>query len=306
MAAETLKARQKRALQQVTVFAFPLAASAAEMSRFHEVLSQDERERSARFTSAALRDGYVLAHGLSRLLIGRCLGCAPDAIVLRSTADGKPFVASLSCRDGKRQGEQAVQTASPRASPCGFQFNLSHSGSFGDGVALLATSFGAPVGVDIERGRPVSAGLAGRYFAAGEAAALERFGGAGTAAAERAFLAYWTAKEACLKAWGLGLKGGLHRFVLCDCDDIAGDWVAMTDRTAKPQEAIGANMVRRWPLNSVPVEAGSTSEWSVFQLDLADAFPGQDVVGAVAVNAADCDVAVRRVPDYFVSSAARL
>ncbi len=83
-----------------------------------------------------------------------------------------------------------------------WQFSLSHSGDWA--VCALAD---APVGIDVERVRPVRIdALARRYFTEQEAALLitlpdtER---------QIAFFRLWTAKESVLKAQGIGLSGGL-------------------------------------------------------------------------------------------------
>lgn len=104
----------------------------------------------------------------------------------------------------------------------------SHSG----GHLLVACTRGARIGVDIEwtgRPRPRALELARRYFDPHEADALaqrppdER---------EVAFLRLWCAKEAVLKAVGVGLVFGLHRLRfdtdgrLLACDAALGDAAA--------------------------------------------------------------------------------
>ena len=81
-------------------------------------------------------------------------------------------------------------------------FSLSHSGEY----AVCALS-NAPVGVDVEKYRPIRAeALAKRYFSADEAETLAALSGKEQ---ERYFFARWTAKESVLKARGVGLGGGL-------------------------------------------------------------------------------------------------
>ena len=85
----------------------------------------------------------------------------------------------------------------------------SHSGD----RALLALAQGVAVGVDLELPRPRQRfmALAQRYFCASEVSALcecpepERL---------RMFYALWTAKEAVLKAAGVGIAHGLARAVM--------------------------------------------------------------------------------------------
>ncbi len=87
-----------------------------------------------------------------------------------------------------------------------WHFSLSHSG----GWALLALAQGQPVGVDLEWPRPRRRllAMAQRFFTAAEADALHSL-----AEEERlrAFYSLWTAKEAVLKAAGVGIGFGLAK-----------------------------------------------------------------------------------------------
>jgi len=117
-------------------------------------------------------------------------------------------------------------------------FNLSHAGCH----VLLGFARGQPLGVDIEwRERRVQVReLARRFFAAGEAEALE---GLAAHRQRSAFLHLWTHKEAVLKALGVGLSFGLDRleFALDDCG-------AVTALTAIDPDC-GA--VAEWQLHAV-------------------------------------------------------
>ena len=86
-------------------------------------------------------------------------------------------------------------------------FNLSDT----RGGSVLAIAGAPRVGVDLERldRRPPVQALARRWFSAAEAAAL---GALDEAAAARAFMRLWTAKEASCKATGTGIFGWLDRW----------------------------------------------------------------------------------------------
>ena len=98
----------------VHVWRFELAGAANESA-----LDDSERAIAARFATAALRDGYVIAHAGVRALLRRYVG-AP--IVFTRGERGKPRVE-------------------------GVEHNLSHC----DDVALLAVARDMAVGIDIER-----------------------------------------------------------------------------------------------------------------------------------------------------------
>lgn len=144
---------------------------AAEVTVWSTTLAEPSREVAGR----VLRDvlGAVLAVDPADLRIDRrCARCG-DA------AHGKPAVAGA-----------------PDLS-----FSLSHSGA----TVVVATAFDACVGVDVEELRPRARldRLAARVLTAPEHAAWCRLRGD-----ERleAFLRHWTAREAYLKAIGVGLR----------------------------------------------------------------------------------------------------
>jgi phosphopantetheine--protein transferase-like protein len=72
------------------------------------------------------------------------------------------------------------------------------------------------VGVDIEplREVPRASDLAKRYFSTEEQQELAK---APSSELSKRYLTYWTRKEACVKAWGIGIAANLARFT------VAGD-----------------------------------------------------------------------------------
>ena len=121
---------------------------------------------------------YMAAHAAARTLLGDILGRAPQTLVWRAQADGKP------CLDGHS-----------------LQFNLSHSGVW----ALLTTHPTLHVGVDLEVHAPWQTmdDLAAEVLDPAEAVL---WGLLPPATRAPALFAAWTRKEACLKAWGTGLR----------------------------------------------------------------------------------------------------
>ncbi|MFC4535366.1 4'-phosphopantetheinyl transferase family protein [Sphaerisporangium dianthi] len=152
--------------------------------RAWSLLSPDERARAGCFARVEDRRRYVVARAALRTVLGRAGRVHPRELRLATSKAGRP---SLAPRDG------------PGARP--LDFNLSHSGD----VALIALWRGAGrVGVDVEHGSALVdyAAVARSMFPAVEA---DRVAAArGEDRADR-FLRLWTAKEAYLKALGVGI-----------------------------------------------------------------------------------------------------
>jgi 4'-phosphopantetheinyl transferase len=125
------------------------------------------------------------AHDLVRRAAAPRLGTVPEEVELGHDRLGRPCLIGLT-------GPRAAQP----------QVSLSHGGGL---VAVALTAHG-PVGVDVERIRPVPAlALAARWFSAPDADWLAgRYPGHQV----EAFFWLWTQKEAVGKALGIGLRGG--------------------------------------------------------------------------------------------------
>ncbi|MGH7311905.1 MAG: 4'-phosphopantetheinyl transferase family protein, partial [Candidatus Rokuibacteriota bacterium] len=143
------------------------------------------RERAARFHFPRDRRRFIAGRGLLRAVLARYLGTAASAVRIRGDAGRKPQL------HGPDDG--------------GLRFNVAHS----EDLALYAVAWQREVGIDVERIRPELdwAALAARFFSPPERAALA---GAGAEAAAL-FTRLWVAKEAYLKATGLGLAGRLDQ-----------------------------------------------------------------------------------------------
>jgi 4'-phosphopantetheinyl transferase len=152
-------------------------------------LDEVERHRAARLIREDTRQRYVLAHGGLRAVLSRYLGVTPDRVALDRSATGKPFLT-------RELRERSAIT-----------FNLSHAHD----RALIAVSQAQEVGVDLEcvRSEVEVVKLSERYFTRSEHTAIMQ------ATEERRatrFFRCWVAKEALLKAQGIGLRG------LSDCE----------------------------------------------------------------------------------------
>jgi 4'-phosphopantetheinyl transferase len=149
------------------------------------LLSPAERERADRLVQPAHRIAFIAARAGLRRVLGALAGDDPADLDLRIAPGGKPWLAGVDPP---------------------LQFSLSHAG----GLAAVAVA-GFPLGLDIERLRPIDLALADRFFAAAEAAELARLP---PAVRERGFFQAWTRKEAYLKATGTGLAAALDGFVV--------------------------------------------------------------------------------------------
>jgi len=144
-----------------------------------DCLSEDERNRAARFVFPRDRERFIAAHVALRQILSSHTGVAASLLEFVQGEAGKPAL---------------VQ-------PAGVQFNMSHSKS----VALIAIGSGeAEIGIDVEVLRPMpdAEAMAASYFTEAEQRALAAIP---PGLRDRAFLTCWTRKEACLKAIGLGL-----------------------------------------------------------------------------------------------------
>jgi len=147
-------------------------------------LDEAERQRAARFVREDLRRHYVLAHGGFRAVLSHYLGVSPELVEFDRGETGKPML---------------VRELRDRSA---ITFNLSHA----HGRVLVAVSRAQEVGIDLERVRsdvPVE-NLSRRFFTQSEHMTIMH------SAPEQhtaIFFRYWVAKEAVLKAQGIGLRG---------------------------------------------------------------------------------------------------
>jgi 4'-phosphopantetheinyl transferase len=164
----------------------PLPPSARD--RLRRWLSADERARHDRLRVEAARDQFLSAHALARAILAHATATHPARLHFSRTEHGRP---------------ELTQTGGGPT----LRFNLSHT----SGMVALAVTLDRDVGVDVEsRGRATNdVDLARRFFSPGEADALEAVP---PAERPRAFLDYWTLKEAYVKALGLGLTHSLSTF----------------------------------------------------------------------------------------------
>lgn len=152
------------------------------------ILSEEERERAARFYAQRDRNHFAVGRAMLRSILGRYLNADPRHLQFSRGPHGKPVLAT-------ERGADAL---------C---FNIAHSHD----VALCAVARGRDIGVDLERVREdVDVDLiAERFFSQQEIAALRLLP---PETRLKAFFTCWVRKEAYVKARGDGLAMGLDSF----------------------------------------------------------------------------------------------
>ncbi|WP_322029504.1 4'-phosphopantetheinyl transferase family protein [Paraburkholderia sp. J76] len=174
--------RHGRWPEDVEVRLIDASASADDLARMQETLDASERQRAGRYRLQADRERFVCTRYALRTVLAGYTGCEPAALRFRQGARGKPFLEDHP----------------------GLSFNASHSGGHG----LIAVSARRSVGVDIEH---VNAGVDWHAIADLVCSAQEqRIIEDARADQRRAhFYRIWTAKEALVKALGLGIGDDL-------------------------------------------------------------------------------------------------
>ena len=188
---------------------------------FEDLLDQAERDRLAAYRRAEDRDRFLAGCAVAKTALGGYLGRDPASVGLDRTCP----------RCGRPHGKPRL------AGGAGLELSVSHAGD----LVVVAVATRARVGVDVElldrRLRPRElARVALAPEEAEELAALDED------ERVRAFLVYWTRKEAATKAVGRGLELELGEIrvsapdesprLLSWRDDVAPEDVALVDLEA--------------------------------------------------------------------------
>ncbi|MCP4427903.1 MAG: 4'-phosphopantetheinyl transferase superfamily protein, partial [Chloroflexi bacterium] len=225
------------------IWSAALDLPAEQRRQFWRLLAPDEQDRANRFRFERDKNHFTAARGLLRTLIGRYLDLSPGGLQFQYSEYGKPSLTSSS----------QIET---------FQFNVTHS----QGVALYAFCWGSPVGVDVEKIRPLpdAKQIAARFFSASE---NERFQALSAEQQDEGFFNCWTRKEAFIKAVGEGLSYPLDQF----------------DATLTPGEPARLRRIRgSWE---------EAARWSLYSF-----MPAPRFVGATAVPGRNWRLACWRWP----------
>jgi 4'-phosphopantetheinyl transferase len=193
------------------------------------ILSQEERERAARYYLRKDRDHFTAGRAMLRSILGRYLNMDPRDLQFGRGRHGKPALVT----------EQAADA---------LYFNVAHSHD----VALYAVACGRDIGVDVERVRAdVNVDLIAQRFSPREIAALRLLP---PEARLTAFFTCWVRKEAYLKARGDGLATGLDSFSVSFSP---GEPAALLDVQGHPEEPLA------WSLRELDVAPSYTAALAV-------------------------------------------
>jgi 4'-phosphopantetheinyl transferase len=189
-------------------------------------LDAAERGRAASFVRPQDGARFAASHAALRLVLAHYVGGKADDLEFRVGPHGRSRLAADEVR-----------------------FSLARSG----GLALIAVSCG-PVGADLERvaARSGLADVVAARFPAREAA---RVAAGCCGSPTRSFYRHWTAKEAYLKAIGLGLAGLRDTELVCGARPViwfagrpVGGWPLSVASTASGYVAsiVGESAVTSW------------------------------------------------------------
>jgi 4'-phosphopantetheinyl transferase len=170
---------------QVHIWRANLDLPPIEVTRLTTLLAADEITRASKFRFPEHKRRFIVARGILRQLLSNYLDIDPKSLKFAYSDRGKPQLIELNLASS-------------------VQFNLSHSQEY----ALFGFTTPHLIGVDLEYLRPMPDALkiAQRFFSAQE---FDLISNLAIEQRDKIFFQLWTAKEAYLKAIGIGLAGSL-------------------------------------------------------------------------------------------------
>lgn len=165
----------------------------------------DEQRRASGYRKPLDRRRFLRSRGALRRILSDYTGRPVASLDIRTDERGRPCLAA----------------------PASVDFNSSRSGNF----ALIGAARNCRIGIDIERVQPdfPCRDLSETFFSRNENTSLDAL-----PAQRRAdgFFKTWVSKEACVKAWGMGLSLPLDSFDVCA--DPAAPAALLADRSDGP------------------------------------------------------------------------
>jgi 4'-phosphopantetheinyl transferase len=187
---------------------------AVEPSAERALLNAEEQARADRFVRARDRRRFIRCRAALREILGRLLAIRGESVRFRAAGHGKPEL------------DRAAMGPGDAGRRIALQFNVSHSA----GVGLIAVGIDRPLGVDVEKVRPISEAdrIVASYFTPNELAAFRDLA---DEAKPMAFIRGWTRKEAILKGLGVGLAGlATHHETWFGIEEVVSRFVPATPR----------------------------------------------------------------------------
>ena len=188
------------------------------------LLSDDEVRRLDRLKIANKKEDFLCSRGLLRLILSKYLVKEPEGLQFMYTPAGKPFLQDTDV-----------------------QFNISHSKDF----FICGISISGRIGVDIQDIYSISSTdwIIDNYFSAEEEVYLRSIQPKDIF--QKHFFAIWTAKEAYLKAAGLGIRESFNQFSLVpEAEDL---------QTFKLNLIGSKGKGMKWTLRTIEVAQGYSS-----------------------------------------------
>ncbi len=153
-------------------------------------MSEERRKKCDGLRVQSDKDLCIASDMLLRRILSRKLGLSPEEIAFVVSENGKPYL-----ENG------------------GYHFNVSHSGN----IVAVAVNKDCPVGIDVEKIRPVSAGIAKRVFSESDICfvfdgLLIPDGKIEDCEMLTRFFKVWTYKEAFVKMTGEGISDNIKNY----------------------------------------------------------------------------------------------
>jgi 4'-phosphopantetheinyl transferase len=214
----------------VDVWCVSLLMDAFSLNSVRNFLAEDERMKADRLRFKRVREDYVAARGLLRLILATYLNVQPKELEFQYGQHGKPALAD-------------------ELSHTGITFNMSHS----HGMALYCVGLEQELGADIEKIREDMSfeKIAKRFFSSLEYEALQKLP---DDQLKYGFFNCWTRKEAYIKAKGEGLSSLISRFAVS---------LAPGEPAALLDHQLDAGEVNRWSIMDLDVGPGYTAALAV-------------------------------------------
>ena len=174
----------------IDIVYFPLDLDDKKRQSLYELLSDDEKQRVARYRFDKHRHRFICGRGSIREILADRAKCQPQSIRFEVNEFGKPSIHEP-----------------------GFSSHIQFNASSSEMLGAIAISTSHSLGFDIEQIKPDKGQefelIVKNEFTSDEYKWYEK---QTFAKRDKAFYTLWTCKEAYLKALGIGLNGGLNSF----------------------------------------------------------------------------------------------